>query len=91
MPTKPITWHAVLLLAALGTVAQSAPAHAQVVVTGGGFVPGGQVLFATNFSQDRVGNFPSGLTTVDEHPEADVANGLTGTVTVSWKLTKDKK
>jgi len=29
--------------------------------------------------------------TVDEHPEADVANGLTGTVTVTWKLTKDKK
>jgi hypothetical protein len=30
-------------------------------------------------------------TTVDEHPEADVANGLTGTVTVNWKLVKDKK
>jgi hypothetical protein len=30
-------------------------------------------------------------TTVDEHPEADAANGLTGTVTVTWKLAKDKK
>jgi hypothetical protein len=29
--------------------------------------------------------------TVDEHPEADVANGLTGTVTVTWKLTRDKR
>ena len=30
-------------------------------------------------------------TTVDENPDADAANGLTGTLTVTWKLTKDKK
>lgn len=26
--------------------------------------------------------------TVDEHPEADAANGLTGTLTITWKLVK---
>lgn len=28
--------------------------------------------------------------TVDEHPDADAANGLTGTVTITWKLVRDK-
>jgi hypothetical protein len=30
-------------------------------------------------------------TTTDENPDADAANGMTGTLTVTWQLTKDKK
>jgi len=39
----------------------SAQAQVRRVVTGGTFTPGGQVLFATDFSQDALGNFPAGL------------------------------
>jgi hypothetical protein len=51
-------------------------AQTPTVVTGGGFVAGGQVLFATDFSQDRVGNFPSGLKYVRGPLEVVLVDGV---------------
>ena len=42
-------------------VLSSAEAQVRRVVTGGTFTPGSQVLFATDFAQDALGNFPAGL------------------------------
>ena len=51
-------------------------AQGPTVVTTGGFVPGGQVLYASNFAQDPIGNFPSGLKYVRGPLEVVQVNGI---------------
>lgn len=50
-----------LIVVLLTAVAGPGEAQAPVVVAGAGFVPGGRTLFATDFTQDVVGDFPRGL------------------------------
>ena len=49
------------LFGAILGILPSAEAQVPRSVAGGTFTPGGQVLFATDFSQDALGSFPSGL------------------------------
>ena len=51
----------IALVAITFGVLPAAQAQVRRVVTGGTFTPAWQVLFATDFSQDALGNFPAGL------------------------------
>ena len=72
---RTIRYLGLALLAAVVTI-ESSSAQGPTVVTGGGFVPGGQVLYASNFAQDPIGNFPSGLKYVRGPLEVVQVNGI---------------
>ena len=64
----------VLVTALAGSLAGRAAA--QSTETGGGFSPGGQTLFATDFTQDAVGDFPRGLKLVKGSLEVVERDGV---------------
>jgi hypothetical protein len=59
MTRTPVAATVALMLGA--ATAPSSSAQSSTVITGGGFIPGGTVLYSSNFAQTPIGNFPSGL------------------------------
>ncbi len=65
-----------ILACALCLAVQPAFAQSTTVLTGGGFVPGGTVLYSSNFAQTPLGNFPSGLKYLRGNLEVVAVDGV---------------